>query len=331
MAGSVFETLSSGSVEPVSEAGAMESMNMANLQSGNSADSTSVPVVNDEPENVGVPGDEMKAPDDRPRLDGGGDGKTESLSLSPTEEKNGLQHHSLAAQYAESIRRLHKRSISDIVEIGRLLSECKKLLGHGNWLPWLEREFAWSERTARHYMTVYAFFSSGSANVTDFAMDLSTLYTIAAESTPPEARAEVMSRVGSGEVLSRREVRLVVQQAKQRQSITPRAPPRRSVKEVLDRSGFAVCRRLSPIEREITFALAKLEGKEIGIEWAEERAKLKRKHRDVLIVLDLVKACAKVPVRRIVAAVPEEQRSRTAEQLRRATEFLSDLASRLTD
>jgi hypothetical protein len=40
--------------------------------------------------------------------------------------------------------------IGDIIEIGRLLTEVKKIAGHGNWLPWLDREFGWSDSTALH-------------------------------------------------------------------------------------------------------------------------------------------------------------------------------------
>jgi hypothetical protein len=161
-------------------------------------------------------------------------------------------------------------------------------------------------------------------------MDLSCLYMIAAESTPPEARTEVIRRVGSGEALSRSEVQRVVQQAKQRQSTTPHASPRISVQEVLDRTGYGVVRKLSPIESQMFLERGKLEGPEIGLEWAEERAKLKRRHRDVLIVLDLVEACAKQPSRKIIAAIPEEQRPPLAERLKKAAEFLSDLSERLT-
>jgi len=38
-----------------------------------------------------------------------------------------------------------------IIEIGRELIEAKKGVPHGRWLPWLEDEFGWSDRTARNY------------------------------------------------------------------------------------------------------------------------------------------------------------------------------------
>ena len=63
----------------------------------------------------------------------------------------------ILAQNAEAIRALGKRVIDDIIEIGRLLTEAKQIAGHGNWLPWLEREFQWTDDTALNFMRVHAF------------------------------------------------------------------------------------------------------------------------------------------------------------------------------
>src|SRR5262249_51951563 len=51
-------------------------------------------------------------------------------------------------EHADAIRQLGKRVVSDVVEIGRRLTEAKEIAGHGNWLSWLEREFGWSPSTA---------------------------------------------------------------------------------------------------------------------------------------------------------------------------------------
>jgi hypothetical protein len=39
------------------------------------------------------------------------------------------------AEHADAIRALGKRVVHDVIEIGRRLTDCKKLCGHGNWLP----------------------------------------------------------------------------------------------------------------------------------------------------------------------------------------------------
>ena len=55
------------------------------------------------------------------------------------------------AENAEEIPKIGKRVGGDVIEIGRRLTEMKKLCGHGNWRPWLEREFGWTDRHARKH------------------------------------------------------------------------------------------------------------------------------------------------------------------------------------
>jgi hypothetical protein len=44
----------------------------------------------------------------------------------------------------------------------------------GQWLPWLEDEFGWAERTARRYMEVAEAFKS--ATLADLTIDATALY-----------------------------------------------------------------------------------------------------------------------------------------------------------
>jgi Protein of unknown function (DUF3102) len=48
--------------------------------------------------------------------------------------------------HASCIRALGKRVADDIIEIGRHLTEAKRITGHGDWLPWLGKELGWDER-----------------------------------------------------------------------------------------------------------------------------------------------------------------------------------------
>ena len=43
------------------------------------------------------------------------------------------------AERAAVIKALGKRVVGDVIEIGARLAECKRICGHGNWLPWLNR------------------------------------------------------------------------------------------------------------------------------------------------------------------------------------------------
>jgi hypothetical protein len=117
-----------------------------------------------------------------------------------------LADQHLAETEIEAIRRElepdAKNVVRDVIEIGRHLTEAKERAGHGNWLPWLKREFpAWSERSAQRFLETYEVFKS--ANLADLgSIDVSGLYLVAAESTPEAARAEVLDRAANGEALT---------------------------------------------------------------------------------------------------------------------------------
>ena len=61
-------------------------------------------------------------------------------------------------EHAIEIRKRIKRAANDIYEIGRRLTEAKKHVGYGNWLPWLEREFGWTDRTALNFIHAFEMF-----------------------------------------------------------------------------------------------------------------------------------------------------------------------------
>jgi len=112
------------------------------------------------------------------------------------------------AENAEEIRKLAKRAAGDVIEIeiGRRLTEMKEICGHGNWLPWLQREFGWTDRHALNYMRVYGL-SLKSENFSDLRISVSGLYLLAAPSTPPEAVDEVIERAKSGERQAHAEIK----------------------------------------------------------------------------------------------------------------------------
>jgi Protein of unknown function (DUF3102) len=253
-------------------------------------------------------------------------------SIAPREQRDKPSHaSSLLAQHADMIRQQHRRALVSIIEIGRLLRECKKLLVHGEWLPWLQREFSWSERTARNYIAIHECFAAKSANVADLSLDLTTLYLLAAPSTPPEVRDEVIERARAGEMLSRQQVQRIVRQAKPQPPASAQPKPSVTVEETMERTGRKPLRRLSRIESSIWFEIAKREGEEIANEWAESRAKLKKNYRDLLLGLEFQEMAAKSPIRKLIAAIPPEQRSTTAERLRVAAELLLKLRARLAE
>ena len=106
-----------------------------------------------------------------------------------------------ARSSAESIRQKVKKSIEDIIGIGNDLLAVKEALPHGQFVPWLQAEFGWAERTARNFMSVAEQFGK-SANFADLPIQPSAAYLLAAPSTPDEARQAALERAEAGEQIT---------------------------------------------------------------------------------------------------------------------------------
>ena len=113
---------------------------------------------------------------------------------------------------AEHIHQLARRTAAGIVEIGRDLTEVKAKLKHGQFLEWIDKEFAWKERSARNFMSVYENVTPHlkSATVADLQVEFRALYLIAAPSTPEPVRAEAIRRAETGERVTHATVQAVV-------------------------------------------------------------------------------------------------------------------------
>jgi hypothetical protein len=112
------------------------------------------------------------------------------------------------AAHAAVIRRIVERiKLKDLVEIGRRLVESKKIVGHGGWAQWLEREFKWTDRTALNFMRVYeAAKSEKFSDLMDLNSDLnipvSALYLLTRPNTPEEVRDKVLDDFKAGETIT---------------------------------------------------------------------------------------------------------------------------------
>src|SRR5262249_19849032 len=99
------------------------------------------------------------------------------------------------AEHANAIRALGKQAIENVIEIGHRLTECRNhsQMKHGDWLPWLEREFGWSDQTARNFMQVYEL-AGKTQNFWNLSRPVSGIYWLAAPSTPESARDQIIKR-----------------------------------------------------------------------------------------------------------------------------------------
>jgi Protein of unknown function (DUF3102) len=106
---------------------------------------------------------------------------------------------------AALIRGLMKRTADDLVEIGNALRRQKTNLPHGMFLPWIEAEFAMSERAAQRFMSVAKTYGGKSAKLADLGK--SVVYELSAPETPEEVREEIERRVAAGELATVEDVR----------------------------------------------------------------------------------------------------------------------------
>ena len=113
-------------------------------------------------------------------------------------------------ELADEIRALSKQTRESVIAIGNKLFEAKEIVGRGNFLPWIEEQFGWSERTAQNYMAV----AEQSAKFADLDVPVSALYLLAAPSTPDEVVDAVAERTEAGEKLSLEDVKEEIKTAK---------------------------------------------------------------------------------------------------------------------
>ena len=125
---------------------------------------------------------------------------------------NRLDEDFLAAK-SEAIRGLAENVRRDVIEIGRHLIEAKRACGHGNWLPWLEREFGWTERTAQRFMQISELLRKNDT-LSDLDLPIGSLSLLAQRSTPEEVRGEVFARAKAGEKLLPRTIRAMIEDTK---------------------------------------------------------------------------------------------------------------------
>src|SRR5262245_27756486 len=156
---------------------------------------------------------------------------------------------SVVAEHARAIRVLARNVIANVVEIGRRLTEVHDRIEHGQWLMFLDREFGWSDQTARNFMHVFDL--SNSKRVLDLDLPLRSLYLLAAPSTPSEVRdniiedaqrgekpthAEVVKRVRQSRSSSRKSRKAEATQSEQEQAEAPEPAVDRCAENALDLS-----------------------------------------------------------------------------------------------
>jgi hypothetical protein len=152
------------------------------------------------------------------------------------------------ADHVVAIHGLIKRIAGSVVEIGRRLTEIRKQTDHGEWIDLLDREFKWTDQTARNYMNAYDRFGSNPKRVLDLELANRTLYLLAAPSTPQEAVDEVIAAAEAGEKPSHDEAQAIVHKARGGKPIKKKAKSKKVAAGTLPPSKPAVTTQAAPID-----------------------------------------------------------------------------------
>jgi hypothetical protein len=122
---------------------------------------------------------------------------------------------------ADEIRALARSTVDNFIKIGRILRRAEEKLPYGAFGEWLQKEFAWSDRTARRLMAIADAFGSSLDTVSKLQIDLTAFHVLAAPTAPPEARDEAVERAKEGEHITPSVARGIV--ARHRGGISPRS------------------------------------------------------------------------------------------------------------
>lgn len=123
-----------------------------------------------------------------------------------------FHYHRLATEVRSPVEE-HAKAIKAMIgrmgfiaeEVGRRLIDTKRLLPHGEFIPWVEKEFGWTARNAQDYMAaarLQADMQARGEMREPFAFGISVLRLIARSTTPEAAREEIIERDGAGEKIT---------------------------------------------------------------------------------------------------------------------------------
>jgi len=106
----------------------------------------------------GAPGGEPEPPN-ASRSISNFEANADSSAMSNPEEASASNEFTEEAREVAKLHNEAGRAFQDwfqkAIRIGEVLTDVKKSLGHGSWLPWLETNVPFSKRTANQYMRAY--------------------------------------------------------------------------------------------------------------------------------------------------------------------------------
>lgn len=115
--------------------------------------------------------------------------------------------------YALRIRTQVAATTAGIIQIGRDLSAIKQQLEHGQFCAWVQAECGFTVRSAENYIRAHEFADGCGKYETVSLLSPTTVYKLAAKSTPPEIVREVIERASAGTAINDEDVAAALSEA----------------------------------------------------------------------------------------------------------------------
>lgn len=122
---------------------------------------------------------------------------------------------------ADRIRQKLKEFVRGAVEIGEALLKVKKLLPHGSFGHWTRAEFAWTERTARNYMSIAKRFGPKTEAISDLPIWTTAAFRLAAPSVSDKARELAIKRAKAGETITVKIAKSIIAMTRDEKNVEP--------------------------------------------------------------------------------------------------------------
>jgi hypothetical protein len=105
------------------------------------------------------------------------------------------------AKILERIRHRLRKSVKDMIDIGRDLNVIKTRLGHGPFLPFIEKQLGMKSRTAERFMQAAKFADEFTDGRIDMMSNLpaNTIYLLSARSTHKTIKTGFVAAIGAGQ------------------------------------------------------------------------------------------------------------------------------------
>lgn len=126
----------------------------------------------------------------------------------PAQKRTSIQ------QEVVEIKKRIRHTALTIWEIGEKLFHVRSQMNSRQFCSWLKVEFDWSQRTAYNFINVYQAFPDF-ANFAKIDIPISSLYQLAAPSTPQYIRSQFLNKAIAGQKITFQGVKKAIKQAKQ--------------------------------------------------------------------------------------------------------------------